>query len=72
MKYYKLIAGVSSLAAIGCAGSTSSQGDAFLTLDKNSRKPVNVVLFYLDDSGFADFSFNGGEDVSPEGIRTFR
>ncbi|MBQ9172708.1 MAG: hypothetical protein IJ161_03125 [Bacteroidales bacterium] len=42
MKYYKLIAGVGSLAAIGCAGSTSSQGDAFLTLDKNSRKPVNV------------------------------
>ena len=30
----------------------------FMTLDKNAKQP-NVVLIFLDDSGFADFSFNG-------------
>ena len=58
MKKIRIIAGVTGLAALGCSGE-STQGDAFLKLDKNGKKPVNVVLFYLDDSGFADFSFNG-------------
>ena len=54
-----LLAGIGSFAALGCTNGSHNPGDAFLTLDKNAEKPVNIVLFYLDDSGFADFSFNG-------------
>ncbi len=76
MKYHKLLASVSGLAAVSCGGS-AQQGDAFLTLDKNAKKPINVVLFYLDDSGFADFSFNGAvgyttphvDDMALHGLR---
>ncbi len=58
MKYDRLIACISGLAAAGCNGSTAPQ-EAFLNLDRNDREHVNIVLFYLDDSGLADFSFNG-------------
>lgn len=57
MNCSRFLAGVTGLAALGC-GETAPK-DAFLTLDTHGKKPLNVVLFYLDDAGFADFSFNG-------------
>lgn len=76
MHYNRILAAAGGLAAVGCTGN-ALQGNAFLTLDKNAKRPVNVVLFYLDDSGFADFSFNGAvgyvtphvDDMALHGLR---
>jgi len=60
LKQFKpLMAGLGGIAAVACTATGSADGSqAFLTLGRNVRQP-NIILVNLDDSGLADFSYNG-------------
>lgn len=59
MRYSQMLAGAGCLAAAGCTSGNISDDAPLLSLDGNSKQPVNVVLINLDDSGYADWSFKG-------------
>lgn len=59
MKYTDFLAGASCFALVGCTHGAISDKDPILKLDNKTKRPVNVVLINLDDSGYADWSFKG-------------
>jgi len=69
MEIKPLFASLGGLAAMAC--SSPEAGDntkAFLSLEDNPKDPVNVILVNLDDSGLADFSYNGALGYSTPNV----